>query len=72
LITGTRSECITGTVAGFARPRRAVKPNAASRRAEGAGLDGESAGTTVKPGKQEILDIDDTFCTARRCTSITW
>ena len=24
----------------------------------------EQAGTTVKPGKQEILDIDDTFCAA--------
>jgi hypothetical protein len=38
-----RQQCtlITGalqwTVAGFARPRRAVKPNAAWRRAEGAG-----------------------------------
>jgi hypothetical protein len=31
-------ECISGTVAGFARPRRAVKPKAAWRRAEGAGL----------------------------------
>jgi len=24
----------------------------------------DQAGTTVKPGKQEILDIDDTFCAA--------
>jgi hypothetical protein len=31
-------EYISGTVAGFARPHRAVKPNAASPRAEGAGL----------------------------------
>jgi hypothetical protein len=29
LITEHRSECIRGTVAGFAWPRRAVKPNAA-------------------------------------------
>jgi hypothetical protein len=29
LITEHRSECISGTVAGFAWPRRAVKPNAA-------------------------------------------
>jgi hypothetical protein len=45
-------------------------------------------GTSVKPGKLEVLDIDDTFCAAhggqqlatrittsvvlRRCTSITW
>src|SRR5258707_10848002 len=40
-------ECISGTVAGFARPRRAVKPNAAWRRAEGAGLDGESADRAI-------------------------
>src|SRR5438874_808822 len=25
----------------------------------------DQAGATVKPGKQEILDIDDTFCAAR-------
>jgi hypothetical protein len=24
----------------------------------------DQAGTTVKPGKQAILDIDDTFCAA--------
>jgi hypothetical protein len=24
----------------------------------------DQAGTTVKPGKREVLDIDDTFCTA--------
>ena len=24
----------------------------------------DQAGTTVKPGKQEIIDIDDTFCAA--------
>jgi hypothetical protein len=29
LITEHRSECISSTVAGFARSRRAVKPNAA-------------------------------------------
>jgi hypothetical protein len=34
-------------VAPFARPRRAVKPNAAQRRAEGAGLDGEGADRAI-------------------------
>jgi hypothetical protein len=36
----------------------------ARRRRRGSPQLVEQAGTTVKPGKQEILDIDDTFCSA--------
>jgi hypothetical protein len=63
-------ECISGTVAGFARPRRAVKPNAAWRRAEGAGLTAKarteqssmspqyaSSSDTVREIKYQILHI---------------
>jgi hypothetical protein len=63
-------ECISGTVAGFARPRRAVKPNAAWRRAEGAGLTAKarteqssmspqhaSSSDTVREIKYQILQL---------------
>ena len=63
-------ECISGTVAGFARPRRAVKPNAAWRRAEGAGLTAKarteqssmspqcaSSSDTVREIKYQILHV---------------
>jgi hypothetical protein len=63
-------ECISGTVAGFARPRRAVKPNAAWRRAEGAGLTAKarteqssmspqyaSSSDTVREIKYQILQV---------------
>jgi uncharacterized membrane protein HdeD (DUF308 family) len=42
-----RSERICGTVAGFARPRQAVKPRCPGRRAEGAGLDGAGADRAI-------------------------
>jgi hypothetical protein len=64
-------ECISGTVAGFARPRRAVKPNAAWRRAEGAGLTAKarteqssmspqyaSSSDTVREIKYQILHLN--------------
>jgi hypothetical protein len=60
-------------VAGFARPRRAVKPNAASRRAEGAGLTAKarterssmspqcgSSSDTVREIKYQILQVNTT------------
>jgi hypothetical protein len=63
-------ECISGTFAGFARPRRAVKPNAAWRRAEGAGLTAKarteqssmspqyaSSSDTVREIKYQILQL---------------
>jgi hypothetical protein len=40
-------DLLCGMVALIARPRRAVKPNAAQRRAEGAGLDGEGADRAI-------------------------
>src|SRR6266542_1160392 len=59
-----------GSVAGFARPRQAVKPNAASRRAEGAGLTAKarterssmspqcaSSSDTVREIKYQILQL---------------
>jgi hypothetical protein len=71
LITGAIAvECISGTVAGFARPRRAVKPKAAWRRAEGAGLTAKarteqssmspqyaSSSDTVREIKYQILHL---------------
>jgi hypothetical protein len=42
-----RRECISGTVAGFARPRQAVKPKAAKAARRRRGLDGESADRAI-------------------------
>jgi hypothetical protein len=32
--------------------------------------DGNQLGTTVKPGKLEVLDIDDTLCAAHGASSL--
>jgi len=51
-------ECISGTVAGFARPCRAVKPNAAWRRAEGAGLTAEARTEQSSMSPQYAMSSD--------------